>query len=280
MPPDLLAIFYGLASGLTWGTGDFCGGLAAKKINSFVVVLIAHLFGTIILTILALLLREPWPGTRDLAIGAAAGVVGNLGLVAFYRALARNRMGLVASVTAAISAVVPVVVGAFLEGLPAPTQLLGFVLAITAVVIISAAGGVGGLRLSDLPLPVLAGFGFASFFILIDQANSISVYWPLVSARTASVALITVVILFSGSWQRPGRAELPVILLAGFFDTAGNTLFTLAAAVGRLDIAAILSSLYPAATVLLAWFLLKERLTGQQWVGVVLALAALVLIAV
>ncbi|MCB0011354.1 MAG: DMT family transporter [Anaerolineales bacterium] len=280
MPPDLLAIFYGLASGLTWGTGDFCGGLAAKKINSFVVVLIAHLFGTIILTILALLLREPWPGTRDLAIGAAAGVVGNLGLVAFYRALARNRMGLVASVTAAISAVVPVVVGAFLEGLPAPTQLLGFVLAVTAVVIISAAGGVGGLRLSDLPLPVLAGFGFASFFILIDQANSISVYWPLVSARTASVALITVVILFSGSWQRPGRAELPVILLAGFFDTAGNTLFTLAAAVGRLDIAAILSSLYPAATVLLAWFLLKERLTGQQWVGVVLALAALVLIAV
>ena len=280
MPPDLLAIFYGLASGLTWGTGDFCGGLAAKKINSFVVVLIAHLFGTIILTILALLLREPWPGTRDLAIGAAAGVVGNFGLVAFYRALARNRMGLVASVTAAISAVVPVVVGAFLEGLPAPTQLLGFVLAVTAVVIISAAGGVGGLRLSDLPLPVLAGFGFASFFILIDQANSISVYWPLVSARTASVALITVVILFSGSWQRPGRAELPVILLAGFFDTAGNTLFTLAAAVGRLDIAAILSSLYPAATVLLAWFLLKERLTGQQWVGVVLALAALVLIAV
>ncbi|MCB0006725.1 MAG: DMT family transporter [Anaerolineales bacterium] len=280
MPPDLLAIFYGLASGLTWGTGDFCGGLAAKKINSFVVVLIAHLFGTIILTILALLLREPWPGTRDLAIGAAAGVVGNLGLVAFYRALARNRMGLVASVTAAISAVVPVVVGAFLEGLPAPTQLLGFVLAVTAVVIISAAGGVGGLRLGDLPLPVLAGFGFASFFILIDQANSISVYWPLVSARTASVALITVVILFSGSWQRPGRAELPVILLAGFFDTAGNTLFTLAAAVGRLDIAAILSSLYPAATVLLAWFLLKERLTGQQWVGVVLALAALVLIAV
>ena len=255
--------------------------MAAKKINSFVVVLIAHLFGTAILIILALLLREPWPGIRDMAFGAAAGVVGNLGLVAFYRALAQNRMGLVAAVTAAISAAVPVVVGAALEGLPTPLKMFGFLLAIAAVVTISAAGGVGGLRLTDLPLPVLAGFGFASFFILIDQANSVSVYWPLVSARAASVAFITGVILLTGSWQRPGRAALPVILLAGLFDTAGNTLFTLAAAVGRLDIAAILSSLYPAATVLLlAWLLLKERLTGRQWVGVVLALAALVLIAV
>ena len=279
MSSELLAVIYGIASAITWGTGDFAGGLASKKNNSLVVVLIAHIFGTFALFFIALILGETFPDWRDMAFGAAAGLFGTIGLAAFYQALSQNTMGLVASFTASVSAAVPVIFAAFTEGLPANTQIVGFALAIIAVVVISATGGIGGLKPQDLVLPIVAGFGFGSFFILIAQANEVSVYWPLVSARISSVLFLTILILLTKSWERPARSNLPFILLAGIFDTAGNTLFTLASAVGRLDIAAVLSSLYPATTVLLAWFFLKERLTGYQWLGVALALSAVVLIA-
>ncbi len=148
-----------------------------------------------------------------------------------------------------------------------------------AIWVISQSGETASLHLRQLVLPVIGGLGFAGFFIIIDQVSDGVVFWPLVAARSASLLLLTLLIFGKRLWQTPSRQRFPVILLAGVFDTAGNTFFALAANAGRLDIAAVLSSLYPATTVLLAWCILKERLTWWQWMGVLAALVAVVLIA-
>jgi len=163
--------------------------------------------------------------------------------------------------------------------------LVGFATALVAVWLI--AGGEGNVELKiakltpkDLFYPVLAGIGFGFFFICIDQVSEEATFWPLVAARLASISTLLLAMLFM-SRLRPSyssAAWLP-ILLAGIFDAGGNIFFALASGVGRLDIVSVLGSLYPAATVLLAWFILHERLTRRQWAGVVLALFAVVLIA-
>ena len=114
----------------------------------------------------------------------------------------------------------------------------------------------------------------------MDQASQTAVLWPVVGARgAASVLLAVLVVCTRRQWTRPARQELPLIALAGLFDTAGNTFFAFAARAGRLDMAAMLASFYPAMTVMLAWVVLKERLSVQQWLGVVAVLAAVVLMA-
>ncbi len=279
MPSELTAVLYGLTSALTWGAGDFSGGLATKRTHVMLVVLVAQGVGIVCLLGTALLVAEPLPSGTDVLIGAAAGIAGMMGLLAYYQGLAQHPMGIVAPVAAVVSAIVPVIVGAFLEGLPAMTQLFGFALAILAVWMISHAADTTAVPLRGLLLPVVAGGGFALFFICIDQTSHNAVFWPLVGARTASLLLLALAGWAWRQWQKPSRHQLPVMVLAGIFDTAGNAFYTLAATDGRLDIAAVLASLYPATTVLLAWFVLNERLNRQQWVGVVVALCAVGLIA-
>jgi len=130
-----------------------------------------------------------------------------------------------------------------------------------------------------LGLTVTAGLGFGAFFVLIDRVSESAVLWPLAAARIASVGFLLMLTVARRGWERPAINLLPLIVLSGIFDTGGTTFFALATRMGRLDIATVLSSLYPAATVLLAWLFLKERLVPRQWLGVVAALVALVLIA-
>lgn len=218
-----------------------------------------------------------WP---DLVLGACGGTAGVIGLTAFYRGLASYPMGIVAPVSAAVSAMLPVIVGFALDGLPALHQTLGLVLAITALWIISRGGTTVSIQLRPLGLPAIGGLGFAGFFIFIDQVSEGVVFWPIVAARCTAILLLTLIILVARRLrQKPSSRQLPVIIVAGLFDTAGNAFFALAANTGRLDIAAVLASLYPATTVLLAWLILQERLNRQQWVGVMAALVAVVLMA-
>ena len=273
-----LALVFGLASALAWGAGDFSGGLATKRGNVYSVVLISQIIGGFFLAILALLLRETFPPTNDLLFGAVAGLAGVIGLLALYSGLATGRMGIVAPLTAVLSATIPIIFSLFTEGIPPTMQIFGFGLALVAVWLLSGAGGTEGVQITELGYAVIAGSGFALFFILIDQANETAVFWPLVMARIASVTFLGLFILLRGVWERPSRKQLPLIILAGMLDALGNAFFTLSARYGRLDLAAILSSLYPASTVLLAQLILHERLDRNQWIGVIVALLAVVLI--
>ncbi len=279
MDREILGIGFGLASALSWGAGDFGGGVASKRSNVYGVVVVSQAVGLVLLAGLALLLAEPLPTAGDALWGAAAGLAGGVGLVALYRGLATGRMGVVAPVAAVVSAGVPVAFGLLLEGVPSAAQLLGFGLALAAVWIISRSGDGAVVRARDLALPLAAGLGFGIFFILIDHVSERIVLWPLVAARVASLLMLVTVAVVSRQGQRPDRRSLPLMALAGLFDTGGNAFYALAAQAGRLDVAAVLGSLYPATTVLLAHFLLRERISGRQWLGVAAALAAVVLIA-
>jgi drug/metabolite transporter (DMT)-like permease len=288
MSSDLLAIIFGLASALGWGAGDFSGGLASRRGDVYVVIVISQLFSFALLVLLAVLSGEAIPASGDLLIGGVGGIIGAIGLVMLYRALASTAMGLVAPVTAVVAAGLPVVVAAFTEGLPAPHHFLGFAAALAGVWFISRGSHETDSRdvsVRDLLAPLLAGAMFGLFFILIDRVSERSVYWPLVAARTASITLISATILANPGRRRPPAGarplsrQLPLLVLTGVLETSGNVFFALATAAGRLDIASVLASLYPAGTVLLAWLVLKERLGPQQWAGVGASLVAIVLIA-
>jgi drug/metabolite transporter (DMT)-like permease len=275
----LLGIAFGLAAASSWGTGDFCGGLASKRTHVYGVVLLSQLVGLGLLVALALLLSEPVPGLPDMLWGGIAGVAGTVGLAALYRGLATGPMGVVAPTAAVVSVILPLFFGLFLEGIPAWSKLLGFGLALCAVWLITRPRHGERIQARHLALPVLAGFGFGVFLILIDHVSAAAVLWPLASARAASVLVLLLALLLMRQPIAPAPSPIPLIVLAGLFDTGGNAFYALAARAGRLDIAAVLGALYPAMTVVLARFILKERLSRQQGLGLAVALLAVMLIA-
>ncbi|MCC6566588.1 MAG: DMT family transporter, partial [Chloroflexi bacterium] len=171
------------------------------------------------------------------------------------------------------------VFGFALEGMPQIVQIIGMGLAFAAIALIAREGGGRTTAFSELRLPLLAGFGFGMYLVLIARASGDSALWPIVAGRFTSITIVGVIGWRLGKLPRPNRAELRLIAASGVFDTLGNTLYGLSAQVGRDAVAAVLSSLYPAATVTWAWVLLKERLRKHQLLGVAFALAAVVLIA-
>jgi drug/metabolite transporter (DMT)-like permease len=271
-------VVLGLASAACWGAGDFSGGLATKRANVYSVVIASQVVGGVLLIGLALALAEQMPSPGHMLWGGAAGLAGAIGLMALYRALATGKMGAAAPVSAVITAAVPVVFGAFFEGLPSALKLIGFGLALIGVWLVSRTEE-ATIRWNELRLPLLAGLGFGIFLLLIDRANETAVLWPLVASRIASLSAVFAFAIFTRQPRLPEAKHLPLMALAGAMDAAGNAFYALAAQVGRLDVAAVLSSLYPATTVWLAWLMLKERISRPQTIGIVATLAAIVLIA-
>ena len=238
--------------------------------------------------LLALATFEPWAAPVDMLYGAGAGLFGMVGLLALYKGLASGRMSVFAPLAAIVSLAPPAGVALVMDGVPPLTTSIGFLLAVPAVWLLSSTGSkVERLARAELLLALVAGLGFGFFFILIDRVSTGAVFWPLVCARIAAILALSTVLLVGrkrSTEPAPDRAPTPravwlAIALSGAFDAGGNAFFTLAAQEGRLDVAAVLSSLYPAMTALLAWGLLKERLAKPQWVGMGAALVALVLIA-
>ena len=278
---EFAPVLFGLLSALSWGAGDFCGGLASRRTGVYAVVVTSQIIGTGLLLGSALAFGETFPPFSDLLWGASAGVAGAVGLLALYRGLSSGRMGLVAPVSAVGAAALPVVVAAFLQGLPGALTLIGFVMALVGIWLLSRPESSTTIfRLNDLGLPLVAGIGFGLFFVLIDRASEHVTFWPLVAARLASVTFVTLSARTSHQPLAPERSQIGLVALSGILDAGGNTFFSLAVQSGRLDVASVLSSLYPASTVALAWLILKERLSRWQWVGVAATLTAIALIAI
>lgn len=283
MNQNWLAILLGLSAAFCWGAGDFNGGLATRRSSVWMVLIISQTIGGVSLIAAAWLWGEPWPNNHDVLWSMVAGVVGEIGLLALYRGLATRRMGLMAPLTAVITGILPIGVGIAQAGMPPMGQVLGFGLALAAVWLLArdeASAAVTGLPpWRELLLPLVSGLGFGLFFICLDQLSPTAFFWPLVVARATSVGLMVVVVGWMKGWQRPPRTVWPLLFLAGWLDVGGNLFFIAAANLGRLDVTTVLGALYPAATILLAWLVLRERLARWQQVGVVLALTAVALIA-
>ncbi len=277
MASSPLPALLGLLAALTWGAGDFNGGLAVKRTSAISVVIVAHAFSLGLLLLAALALREPLPPAAAWLWGGAAGLLGAFGLVLLYTALAVGQMSVAAPVSALVAAGIPVAFAAFTKNLPPALVILGFFLALAAIWLVSG-GGSARFNLLALRLPAVSGVAFGFFFLSLHFASSDSVIYPIIAVRILSISSLLVYALFTRQPILPSRASITPILLTGLLDTLGNTFYALAAQIGRVDIAAVLGSLYPGATVLLAWLLLKEHITRPQWTGILLALAAIVLI--
>jgi drug/metabolite transporter (DMT)-like permease len=267
----------GLASAGSWGGGDFCGGLATRDTGVFPAVIGSQLCGVVLLAGAALAFGDRVPTIDNMMWSGAAGLCGAAGLLALYRALSVGRMALAAPVSGVLSAAVPVVAGGLLEGMPGRLRLAGFALALAGVWL-AACSEYAVFRFRELGLPAAAGVGFGGFIVLIGRASGSGVFWPLVAARVASLALLTLVAVVARQRGLPARQHMTLVFLSGLGDAAGNVFLVLAAHAGRLDVAGVLSSLYPASTVLLAWFILHERVTRRQFLGVLAALSAIVMI--
>jgi drug/metabolite transporter (DMT)-like permease len=276
-----VAVLLALASAVVYGAADFLGGLSSRRASVFGVVAVSQLVG-----LLALLVLLPWlggpVGPSDLAWGAAAGVAGATGLVLFFRTLARGVMSVIAPVTAVTAAAVPVLVGLLGGDAIGPWAAAGIGLALAAVVLVSAEGGLSALRAArpaSLAPALAAGTAFGFFFVLLDRTSQDSGLTPLGTARLASVALVVVIALAGKQSLKVGRVALPLVALSGIGDMTANALFLLATQQdGQLAITGVLASLYPVSTVILAQVLLRERLAGAQVAGLGTAVAAVVLI--
>jgi drug/metabolite transporter (DMT)-like permease len=277
-----MSIVFALLGALVYGFSDFAGGLASRRAPALAVVFCGQLASLALLAVLLVAV----PGRFDapsIAWGAAAGLCGGLALLLFYRSLAVAPMTVVAPLTAVMSAVVPVVGGIGLGERPSPLALLGVLLAVGAVLLVSAEEGrLPGLRTLRGPGVVgalVAGTGFGLLFVLLSRSADDSGFWPLAGARVASVVLLGLVALIGRRGLAPRGAAPGLVLASGIGDTTANLLFVLASRLGLLSVVGVLLALYPAGTVLLALLVLRERLHRVQLAGLGVAAGGVVLIA-
>jgi uncharacterized membrane protein len=276
----VLSLVFAAASALVWGAGDFAGGKASQRANSFVVALVAEVAGIPLLAGWLLLTGPGTPSVTDLAWGAASGLVGNAGLVLFYRALAGGAMSAVAPLTATTTAAVPLVLGLFLDRLPSTPALVGAVLAVAAITLVSAGPGAGARATRGLVgLALVSGVLFGSYFTLVAQTSDASGLWPLLAGRVAGVAGLLATMRVLRVPLRASRRTISLGGTAGAFDVVANALYLSAVRHGVLSVAAPLASLYPVTTVILAMVVDRERMRPLQITGLGLAAVALVLTA-
>lgn len=276
-----MAILLAGLSALLYGAADFCGGLAARKSPLFAVLVLSQGIGLVLAVVASAVLGVGLPPVRDLAWGALAGVCGAVGIATLYSALAATIIAVASPVAAVIGAAIPMLLGVTTGDRPGILAWIGIALAIPAIVLLTAGpvekGGGEKLRRA-VWLGIAAGASFGLFFSAISRTSAGSGLWPLASARVTVVALVLLFALFSRRSLRVTASNLPVVALAGLLDMGANIAFLLASRSGMLTIVAVISSLYPGPTVLLAWLALRERMSRLRVAGLMLALAGVALI--
>ena len=274
-------------SALMYGAGDFCGGLASRRTPLFAVLVFSQLVGLLIAVSAALALRQGLPAPADILWGAAAGVCGAAGLAALYRALATTPVAVASPVAAVTGSVIPVLIGLALGERPGALAWAGMGLAVPAIVLLAASPAASPadhprkrIARGAILLGTAAGVGFGIFFFAISRTSSASGLWPLAAARLATITLVVFAAVLTRRSLRPSRGGLLIVLLCGALDMGANIAFLLAARIGLLSITAVVTSLYPGPTVLLALLVYRERLTVPRVLGLTLALAGVALISV
>lgn len=273
----LVPTSFSLGAVFSWGTSDFLGGYAARRANAFLLTTIAHASGLLLMIVFALANHSACPSRSGIAWAVAAGLSGGAALAIFYRALAAGKMGLTAPVAAVLGAAIPTAFNMVTEGLPGIVPTAGFALAGVGILLISRTED--NTRADGIGLAVLAGIGFAGFFLCIKQAGNGSALWISAFSRLGSFMLTAVIVLLGRNFREISRPGVGFGVLAGCLDTGGSALFVRASQTGRLDTAVVLTSLYPAVTVLLARIVLKEHFTRWKALGMVAALLAVPMIA-
>jgi drug/metabolite transporter (DMT)-like permease len=269
----------GLLAASTWGGSDFAAGWGARRSSAVLITAAGQVISLAALLIACLGLRIQVPSTSFLIYGAIGGFEGAIALAIFYRALAMCAMGLTAALTGLLTALVPVLFDLLHSGWPGALTSAGLAAGLLAIWLISqsSAGSGATTPRQALLLGACAGLGFGVQLILFKMAAAGGVLWALTSGRVAGSAAILLVVLIAppkgsrrGFWT-PG-------IVSGALDSAGNLFYMMASQVGRLDVAAVISSMYPAGTILLAGIVLRERPTTRQVAGIGLALAAVALL--
>ena len=286
-----MVIALALGAALAYGAADFLGGAVARKSSTLRALTWCVPVGLAVVLACAL----PAGGTvapGPMAIGFLGGISGGTGLITFYRALARGPMSVVAPVSALASAVLPVAVGVVRGERLNASVLFGVLLCLVAIGLVSMEAGKepapAGRRLLDSG-PLMAGVSgacFGVFFVLLKAAGDGAGLWPIVGARVGTLSIVAVAVLvvaLRGGGLGPrlsGWTLVGLAMLSGALDTGANVLYFIAAREGMLSLAAVLTSLYPAITVLLARIAYSERLRTVQRVGLALAATGVTLVTV
>ena len=268
----MTAIVLALGASLSYGLGDFIGGLKARSLHVLAVLALSQLAGLLAVLVWLVVSWEGFPGGTTMAWAAGAGVCGAVGLAALYRGLAVGAMGIVAPISA-VSAAIPFAVGVLRGERPSLLQFAGVVVALGGVALASREpASAGGGRAAGVGLALIAAAGFGGYFVFAAEAAEVSVPWAVAGARFTSFLLAAAVALTIGVSLRVGRAHLPAVAAVGFCDVGANVLFGVASTRGYLSVVAVLTSLYPVVTVALAAVFLHERIARSQRVGVAGAL--------
>jgi drug/metabolite transporter (DMT)-like permease len=280
-----------LAAGL-WGGGDFSGGMGVKNAGGSMgaalrVVLLSHAMSFSVLVAVAWLRGDAFPQGAPLWWGVTAGVTAGVALTCFYVALSRGAMGASAAVSGLLAAAIPAMVSGIAEGSPGLLRMAGFAVAGVAIWMI-AAGPNAEATPADKGtfwLAVAGGVGFGVYFVALKLAGITGVIWPLATARMGSLGVCSVMLAGMALRRDDGAARARLtrramvwVVATALLDTSGNLLFIAATRAGRLDVAAVLASLYPASTILMAAWMLRERPTRRQGLGMAAAAVAVVMI--
>lgn len=279
VPPALAVLVFGLLASLGWGIADFGGGFTSRRAPVLAVLLWSQVAGLTVGVPILVLSGEPAMQPVDIGIAIVGGSFGAAGLALLYRGLSTGRMGVVAPVAAVITATLPVAFGFLTEGIPSWLAVAGIGFALFSVALVSRAPAEPDGRPSGLKFAIAAGVTFATFTILASQFSEGLVVSPVVLLRLASILSIAAWIIVRREPWRVSRGLLPALLAIGVIDMSATAAYLSAIAVGPLAIAAILASLYPVITTILAAVVLRERIRLVHAVGILAAAAAVVLIA-
>ncbi|HEY3427799.1 MAG TPA: DMT family transporter [Acidimicrobiia bacterium] len=274
-----MSALFALLASLIYGAADFYGGVAARRMSAIAVVFWSQLVGLGFGVAVSLLFPAASLRTADLVWGAIAGIVGTAGIYALYQGLARGRMSVVSPLAALLSALIPLGLGLSMGERPLPLEWIGVLLALPAIWLVASGVRQGVESNGGVGYGILAGLGFGLYFVALAQTTGGAGFWPLVASRTASVMLMAVG-LMARRVPLPAAGTRLLVALVGIGDIAANVFLLLAFRSGLLTLVAVLASLYPAMTVLLAVSILKEPIAWRQRIGLGLALAAVALIAI